>query len=155
MDNGILSQLLGYGQSPTAQAITPGAYQGAMQATGNPVDINALSLFGQGAPDLTGDVSPWSMKGIFGGTLGDGSQINGWGGAALGTGSALMNGYLGMQQYGLAKQQLAESQRQFDKQYAAQKTLTNSQLSDRQRARVASNPNAYQSVSDYMQRNGV
>lgn len=79
----------------------------------------------------------------------------GWGGTALGAAQGLFSGYLGMKQYGMAKEKLAESKRQFELNYAAQKTLTNSQLEDRQRARVASNPGAYQSVGDYMNQNGV
>lgn len=69
--------------------------------------------------------------------------------------SALGNSYMGMKQYGLAKQQFAESKRQYNQNYAAQRTLTNSQLEDRQRARVASNAGAYESVGSYMNRNGI
>lgn len=82
----------------------------------------------------------------------------GQGGAAptavkgLGT---LMNGWLGMKQLDLAKKQLRENKRQFDMNWGAQKNLTNSQLRDRQAARVASNPGAYQSVGEYMKQNGV
>lgn len=79
----------------------------------------------------------------------------GWGGMALGGASTLASAFMGMQQYGLAKQQLAENKRQFDTNFGAQKTLTNSNLEDRQRARVASNPGAYQSVGTYMTANGV
>lgn len=74
---------------------------------------------------------------------------------AIGGLSALSNSYMGMKQYGLAKEQFAESKRQYNQNYAAQRTLTNSQLEDRQRARVASNAGAYESVGSYMNRNGV
>lgn len=84
-----------------------------------------------------------------------GVHQNGWGGMAIGGLSALSNAYMGMQQYGLAKEQFAESKRQYNQNYAAQRTLTNSQLEDRQRARVASNAGAYESVGSYMNRNGV
>lgn len=60
-----------------------------------------------------------------------------------------------MKQYGLAEDAFKENQRQFNINYAAQKSLTNSQLEDRQRARVASNPTGYQSVGDYMNQNGI
>lgn len=102
-----------------------------------------------------GSVSPWSMKGIFGGTLEDGTSINGWGGTALGAAQGLMGGYMGMKQYGLAKDQLAESKRQFNANFDTSRKLTNSRLRDRQRARVASNPKAYQSVGAYMNKNEV
>jgi hypothetical protein len=74
----------------------------------------------------------------------------GWSGQTLGAVQGLGNLWMGMKQYGLAKEKLAESKRQFELNYDAQRKLTNSQLEDRQRARVASNPGAYQSVGDYM-----
>lgn len=63
--------------------------------------------------------------------------------------------YMGMKQYGLARDGFAESKRQYNQNYAAQKTLTNGQLEDRQRARVASNPGAYESVGSYMKNRQV
>jgi hypothetical protein len=85
----------------------------------------------------------------------DGTTSGGYGQAALGALQGIGGLYLGMQQYNLAKDALATNKAQFDRNYAAQKTTTNSQLEDRQRARVASNAGAYQSVSDYMKQNGV
>lgn len=80
---------------------------------------------------------------------------NGWGGMALGAASGLMQGFLGMKQYGLAKKTLEENKRQFQMNYDAQKQSTNTRLEDRQRARVASNSGAYQSVGDYMGANKI
>lgn len=68
---------------------------------------------------------------------------------------ALGSLYLGMKQYGLAKETLANNKAQFERNFEAQKTTTNASLEDRQRARVASNAGAYQSVGDYMNQNGV
>ena len=84
-----------------------------------------------------------------------GLQTQGWGGLALGAAQGIGNLYLGMQQYNLAKDALANSKSQFERNFAAQKSTTNAQLEDRQRARVASNAGAYQSVGDYMAQNGV
>jgi hypothetical protein len=50
---------------------------------------------------------------------------------------------------------LKESKKQFSQQFGAQKQLTNSRLEDRQKARIASNPGAYESVGSYMGRYGV
>lgn len=88
------------------------------------------------------------------GMLGSPGQ-QGWGSMALGGAQSLASAFMGMKQYGLAKQQLAENKRQFDTNFSAQKGLTNSNLEDRQRARVASNPGAYESVGSYMNQNGV
>ena len=79
----------------------------------------------------------------------------GWGMPALGVASGAFNAWMGMKQYGLAKKQLAEGKQQFALNYDAQRTTTNAQLEDRQRARVASNAGAYQSVGDYMGANGI
>lgn len=87
--------------------------------------------------------------GFFDNFLGkEGSQ--GWGGLAIGGASALMNAFMGMKQYGLAKDTLESNKKQFQMNYDAQRATTNANLEDRQRARVASNPGAYQSVGDYM-----
>jgi hypothetical protein len=62
---------------------------------------------------------------------------------------------MGMKQYGLAKDTLAANKAQFERNFDAQRTTTNASLEDRQRARVASNAGAYQSVGDYMDQNRV
>src|SRR5690606_22740964 len=67
----------------------------------------------------------------------------------------LGNLYLGMKNYGLMKDQLRQSQRQFEKNFGAQRQTLNTQLEDRQRARVAANPGAYQSVGSYMDQNRI
>jgi hypothetical protein len=84
-----------------------------------------------------------------------GVTTQGWGGIGLGAVQGLSNAFMGMQQYNLAKQQLEEGKRQYDQNYSAQRSTTNAQLEDRQRARVAANPGAYQSVGDYMNQYGV
>lgn len=85
----------------------------------------------------------------------DGTTSGGYGTAALGALQGLGGLYLGMQQYNLAKDSLAFQKDSFARQFDVQKNLTNSQLEDRQRARVASNAGAYQSVGEYMKQNGV
>lgn len=75
-----------------------------------------------------------------------GNVVNG----ALGAGKLFM----GMQQYGLAKEQLAQAKEQYAKNYAAQKSMTNSALSDRQVARNAAGP-GYQDTAGYMSQYGI
>lgn len=80
----------------------------------------------------------------------------GWGGMALGAAGGLASAYLGFKQYGLAKQSLDESRKQFSLNFGAQQKLTNARLEDRQQARVSSGaPGAYESVGSYMDRNRV
>ena len=85
----------------------------------------------------------------------EGTTINGFGGLALGAAAGLGNLWMGMQNYGLAKDQLDFQKDAYTKNYAAQAKTTNASLEDRQRARVAANPAAYVSVSDYMAKNGI
>ena len=104
--------------------------------------------FNSGATNMSG---PGAKTGLFDGAFGP----NGWGGLALNAAGGLASTFLGMKQYGLAKQTLAENKRQFQLNYDAQKQTTNTRLEDRQRALVARNPNAYQSVGDYMAAHGI
>lgn len=77
------------------------------------------------------------------------------GNLALGGVTSLLNGYLGFQNLSLAKKQFNAAQDQWNTQWQANRKLTNSSLADRQSARVASNPNAYQSVDSYMEKYGI
>lgn len=125
---------MGFGTSPLtdpgfSQVADPSVYSGSGAGNGN--------LFGWDSPFLST------------------STQQGWGGTALGVGQGLFNAWMGLQQYGLAKDQLREGKRQFGLNYDAQVKTTNSALEDRQRARVASNPGAYQSVGDYMTQYGI
>lgn len=85
----------------------------------------------------------------------DGSITGGWGSFGWDVLKGATNAYLGMQQLDLAKKNLAFNEDSFWANFNTQKQLTNTRLEDRQRARVASNPGAYQSVSEYMTKNGV
>ena len=100
--------------------------------------FNNLGITGSGDSGGFGDMSALQM-----GQLG------------LGGANSLLTGYLGFQNLGLAKKQYQSQLDQFNKQWAANKKLTNASLADRQAARVASNPNAYQSVDDYMKKYGI
>lgn len=131
-----------------------------------PTNIPMLEGIAGNAPitDLSSMASPQTlaaingpgfMQGMLGWRAPDGTQNAGWGGAAIGAGSALMQGILGFKQLGIAKDQLAQSKKEFSLNFGAQQKLTNSRLEDRQTARVASNPTAYQSVGDYMKKNGI
>ena len=81
--------------------------------------------------------------------------VGGWGGLALGAASGIGQSLMSMKQYGLMEDQLKEQKRQFDINYGMQRKSFNNQLEDRQRARVASNAGAYQSVGDYMKKYGA
>lgn len=84
-----------------------------------------------------------------------GLKLSGAGSLALGAAQGLGSLYMGMQQYNLAKDSLAASKAQFERNFANQVKTTNTNLEDRQRARVASNSGAYESVDSYMNKNRV
>ena len=113
---------------------------------------SALNSGGSNPPAF----EPSFMQSLTGYTdNGSGMKTDGWGSLALSGIGTGINAYMGMQQLGLAKDQLAESKRQYNQNWAAQQKTVNSQMADRQAARVASNPNAYESVSSYMNKNGI
>lgn len=89
--------------------------------------------------------------GMFDGFLGE----DGWGNLALGAANAAIQGYTGFKQLGLAKDQLDFQKKAFEKNYAAQKQSTNTQLRDRQKRRYTENPGHYVSPDEYMSQNGV
>lgn len=145
------------GSSPVATPVNGGSIAGYRN-----VDLSGFTPGGS-APVLD-NVTPLNMAGtgepgassLWESMLGNSKTgAVGWGGLALGAAQGLGNAWMGMKQYGLAQDAFKENKRQFNINYAAQKQLTNSQLEDRQRARVASNAGAYQSVGDYMNQNGI
>lgn len=123
----------------------------------SPTNAQIMQDIGGGnSPGIWQNLKQWGTDSGFLSTRdANGMQTQGWGGLALGAAQGLGSLYLGMQQYNLAKDTLANSKAQFERNFAANKATTNARLEDRQRARVASNAGAYQSVGDYMDKNGV
>lgn len=108
-------------------------------------------------PSMMSSFNDWlKSSGTLGSTdIKTGIKTEGLGGLALGAASGLMGGYLGLKQLGVARDSAREAKRQFGLNYDAQRTTTNTALQDRQAARVASNPGAYQSVGEYMNQNRI
>jgi hypothetical protein len=179
-----LGELMGMPPSPMPLDFSSMSTYGAMPQTDFGLDysggpsgtgFNFGSMGGTGfqangatiaTPNLTGGVggmggggtggSNWFRdSGFLSQRNADGTMSQGWGGLALGGAQALGSLYMGMKQYGLAKDTLAANKAQFERNFDAQRTTTNASLEDRQRARVASNAGAYQSVGDYMDQNRV
>jgi hypothetical protein len=88
-----------------------------------------------------------------------GAQINGMGGLGLGVLQGLGNAYMGMKQYGLAKDALKQNQQQFAKNYEAQRGLTNARLEGKNNALLAGNggkpTGGMRSTEEYMREYGV
>lgn len=133
-----------------------GLQANAANTFGMPQGIGTTAQIAPPDVGLFAGINNWMKdSGFLGSTDASGMKTNGWGGMALGAIQGLGSAYMGMKQYGLAKDAFNENKRQFQMNYDAQKTTTNSALEDRQRARVASNSGAYESVGNYMDRNGV
>lgn len=121
----------------------------------------AFPSFGtQAGNSLTKDVAAapgmFSRQSMFGGTdPSTGISTGGWAPVALGAGQAIFGALQGNKAMGLAEKQFQEGQRQFDLNFDAQRKTINTQLEDRQRARVASNSGAYESTDDYLRKNRV
>lgn len=137
------------GYSPVT-GYDPNDIAGLLKSSGT--SYKSITNAGVTAPVQT---DPSFMQSMLGYTDAGGQSQSGWGGLALGAIQGIGGAYMGMKQFGLAKDTLKENKRQYDQNYQAQKTLTNSQLEDRQAARVASNAGAYASVGDYMKKNGI
>lgn len=116
------------------------------------------------APQVTaqppggGGIMDWMKSSGMLGSYNDKGVMTGqgWGGMALGAANGIFNAYMGLKQYGLAKDQFSEARKQFGLNYDAERNTTNSALADRQAARIAANPNGgYASVADYMAKYGI
>ncbi len=81
-------------------------------------------------------------------------RTDGWGTPAISLLSGLGQLFMGMKQYGLAKNMAADARSQFERNYNSQRQVLNTRMEDRQRARVSANKNA-ESVESYMNRNRV
>lgn len=139
--------------SPGIQALT----QAPQLPTLNVGDImGGLPQMPTADPTMWQQFSNWlDTSGVLGKKLADGTQLQGWGAPLMGAVGGLTNAYFGAQQLKLAKDTLANNKEQFKLNFDAQKKTLNSAMEDRQRARVAANPGAYQSVDTYMNQNRI
>lgn len=119
-----------------------------------PYTIAGTGIPNMGASGVPGMPTPNMGGSWFDGMVGT-KETPGWGGMAMGAASGLASAYMGMQQYGLARDTLNQHKAEYAANYDAQKRTTNAGMEDRQAARVASNAGAYQSVGDYMAKNGI
>lgn len=134
-----------------------GLFGGQQQQQPMSFGSQAGNLIGGGGGDaggLFGDL--FSRQSLFGGTNPNtGISTGGWAPVALGAGQAIFGALQGNKATKLAENQFKESVRQFDLNFNAQRKSINTELEDRQRARVASNAGAYEPVSDYLKKNSV
>lgn len=126
-----------------------GSYADIGGMTGGFGDENLFSTALSGVPS-------WSDK-LLGGLnkMGQfGAENMGAMNLGLGAISGLSSLYSGNQQMKLLREQMGLQESQWNKNYDTQRSVTNEQYADRQRQRVAANPNA-ESVSSYMDKWGI
>lgn len=136
---------------------TGGNYSGTMIPQGSiGVDTAALGNLAPTGGAGSGPWQPTAWDRFLGYTdPSNGAQVGGWGSMALNGFSALSSAWFGMKQLDLAKDEFKESKRQFNLNFDAQANVANERLESRQAARVASNPNAYQSVGSVMDKYSI
>ena len=135
-------------QNYTGQTINDGGFLNntkRMLTTG----AREASILGGVAKDKVGDVLDKTGAGID--TMSFGQKAMAVGGLAKG----VFDAYNSYKANKLAKEQFAFTKMNTNRNFQAQANVTNSQLADRQAARVARNPNQFTSVSDYMNKYGV
>ena len=74
---------------------------------------------------------------------------------ALSAANSLFQGWVGLEQLGIAKKSLKEQKRQFDMNWDAQKTSMNRQLEDRQKLRIAAGDTSAEDPATYMAKWGI
>lgn len=138
----LFSNMVNYGRanalaySVSGGQLTPNTSGLGLKVYGTP------EQFGFGLPNTAGSGS-W------------GDFFRNYGGTLLGAAQGIGNLFMGMKQYGLAKDALKESRRQFQLNYDAQRKLTNARLGDRQDARRAADPERHMTREEYLAKYGV
>lgn len=131
--------------------------------SGAPTTLTAnqgSGTIGAGVPDnqsMTNLFSSlFSRDSMFGSMNKEGTVFStGWVSPVAALGQSIFGAIQGQKQLALAEDQFKENRRQFDANYNAQRQSINTQLEDRQRARVASNPGAYEDTESYLARNRI
>jgi hypothetical protein len=117
--------------------------------------------------DAMNQYGGFQSKGLGGNTPGAWEWGSPQMGQAIGLGMGALQGigglgqvYLGMKNYGLAKQQLAQNKQQYWNNFTSQARLTNAELRDRQNGRNAAaarngNPESTMATEEYMKLNSI
>jgi|TARA_B110000908_G_scaffold80337_1_gene96255 hypothetical protein len=116
-------------------------------SAGNPQQTGG-NIFGN---LYTGIKNAWNS----GGTAANGNQTMNSFSQGLNAVTGLTSAWFGLEKLKQSKKSFSESRKQFALNYGAQRQDYNTKLEDRQKARVASNPNHFESVGSYMDKNRI
>jgi hypothetical protein len=145
--------LASYGPGSTSLLQPPGTELSVVPYSMDP----SLGSVGTAVAPVAGAIDPnqfSSLQKWMGGTNAAGAQTMGYIPTALGIGNIGLNAFMGMKQYGLAKDQFNLQKEAFNKNYALQKKTLNNTMANRARANAAANPNAM-SEAEYMSKYGL
>lgn len=145
----------GYGSVPDPFAAMNPSFSGlgTMPSSNLNLQMPTIGLDGSGYASLQPQTNGLNLGSV--GQQPQGMSMLGKIGTGLQIAQGLFSAYQGYEATKLAKKQLGFATDSFNKQWDAQRNLTNSRLEGRQEARVRRNPGAYQSVSEYMNKYGI
>jgi len=98
---------------------------------------------------------PTGLEQAIGYQTNGGNYVPGYAGIAANLGLTAWQAKTAKDQTAAFQDSVDLEKKRFEANYTAQKKNYNSSIRDRQAARIASNPNAYQSVDAYMKENGI
>lgn len=131
----------------------------ASKALGNVLGINSTLKTMQkvgAAADAAKGFTPTFMQKLTGYyDPKTGMTVQGVGQLGLGAVDALLGGYLGMKQYGMAKKQLAFQQDAFNKNYEAQRSSYNRDIESRARDMASRDRLGDDFVNDYVKKHSI
>ena len=144
---------------------SPGAFQFRQtMADGRQTPAEMMGGYGQGEDFLPSDPSSnssdantrgnWKQL-LFGKNNQDGTRDRGALMPMLNTFTGLASAYLGMKQYGLAKDSFKQNRREFGLNYDAQRQTTNAQMEGQARSRYSADPTHYATPDEYMDKHGI
>ena len=136
---GGVKDFLGFGDSKT-----PGV-------TGDTFNFSPMD----GLKDVFKDAGKWAQESGMLDSTKDGVTKQGWAAPVMGGIKGIADSYMAMEMFGLYKDSLENSKKQFAQNFNAQAKSVNTRLADRQAARYGNDPTRYESVQDYMAKNGV
>lgn len=137
----------GAAYQPLSASVPDMNFNGNYTGTGtNPTYQSVGNSMGMDIPNAmgnTGGISNWMSN--------NGDLLK----AGMGLVTGGLGAWNGMQQNSLMRDNMRQQASQFREQMNLSKDSLNRNLVDRQRARVASNPQAYESVDEYMKKYGA
>lgn len=128
---------------------------GGQVTAGMPSAMSMAESFGGFGGGLPAKYKPTWSESLLGYETNNGNYVPGYAGVAADLGLGAWQTSIAAEQNKAFMDSIDLEKQRFKANYESQKKNYNTSLEDRQRARVASNATAYQSVDTYMNKNGL